>query len=84
MEQLIDNNIENKIEMDQTPHDPSAGNYILLFILSAVLNFIASLLKSWKDVHIPPFVIELFQIVAYCGTAGLFGIALYKLIKEKK
>jgi predicted tellurium resistance membrane protein TerC len=58
---------------------------ILNTIISVFLVFfgeIMSILQVQGNFHIPPFIMEFFQTLAWIGAFGLFLISLYKLYKE--
>jgi hypothetical protein len=58
---------------------------ILNTIISIFLVFfgeIMNILQVQGNFHIPPFIMEFFQALAWIGAFGLFLISLYKLYKE--
>jgi hypothetical protein len=58
---------------------------VLNTIISVFLIFFGefmTIIQVQGNFHIPPFIMEFFQTLAWIGAFGLFLISAYKLYKE--
>ena len=66
------------------PEFYSSYKTAFLGMIAFVINWLASLLTQYNNLHIPPIIIELGVLIAQLSTFGLFTIALIKFLKEYK
>jgi hypothetical protein len=59
---------------------PVLNTVISIFLL--FFGEIMTVIQVQGNFHIPPFIMEFFQTLAWIGAFGLFLISAYKLYKE--